>query len=1048
MQIPKISSRFWRIITYLSLGFAALFLVFILTIWIVFEKKNDWLLSEIQNYLNESQSGKLEVQSMELSLIRSFPGVTIVLNGIEFYQHHDSLRTVDEKPILKAEQFYIHLRLIPLLREEVKISDVILSNAMLHLETDEAGKLNLMKALAPPTKPKPVVRKVAPNATPKTSPPAKSKQPKPVTPTTQKTPIQIDLQHIGIQNVELNFSEYGASDSSIIQINTLEVDFLREKNTLKATIASDQNLQQVHVNGITINPGHVSLTTDLQFDRSSRQFNINSDLNLEGLKASITGTYTHDAKQYLDLQLDASASDLELLSLVLSPEIVKRNAEELKRGDVYLKGTITGETKNQLPSIKISIGARDLSWQSVNKNVTFEKIGFEGRFESGTSSDLSQAHLEIKNLKGKLPGGSLHGFFSITNFTDPVVAYDLKVNANLEGYDEIFNLKSVKNLKGAVSLNAKFDGPLKEITTHQMDSSRSSNFLFKDISFLLAQTNQQVSGFNAEIKTQYNQTTIQPFFFQYGQNKVQLTANAQNLLYFLLKKRDLVVSGKITAPQLYTKDFLFDSLSSAQVQERISDFSCDFQISTPLDSVSSKPKLTFKLQNLTAKLDQLPDLKKVDVQGEWKRTSEGLKLELQSFHAILPQGAINVVGDLLVLKKTLWKFNADIKLNKFPWNYVNELASEIQDNKEPSAKNLPISEMDLLTANLKTSSTIITYPFDITSLQLQGNKIMYQLPGSKPLLADELNLSLEQLLFKHPENAGNLTGLRSAKGNMKVKKLNVPGLKMDELQSVISGSNDLLNLDLTAITPKSKQERGQLTINFEGKDPGFHLIYDVREADAKYFISEFTKQKIVTGLINYKMDLSTSGLTWANIKQNASGKIEVSGSSLRFYGLDIDKALRKYERSQNFSLVDVGAVVIAGPVGLAVTKGSEFVSLAAISTDSTKQTLIKNLYSRWDLDHLKLTTEDVAFTTTQNRIAFNGQIDFSTNTVPGLTIAVVDKKGCSLMDQKLSGNFGSLKTGKLNITKTLLGSVINFVNAIVGNDCKPIYNGSVPAPEK
>ena len=82
------------------------------------------------------------------------------------------------------------------------------------------------------------------------------------------------------------------------------------------------------------------------------------------------------------------------------------------------------------------------------------------------------------------------------------------------------------------------------------------------------------------------------------------------------------------------------------------------------------------------------------------------------------------------------------------------------------------------------------------------------------------------------------------------------------------------------------------------------------------------------------------------------------------------------------------------------------------------------------------------------RIAFDGKIVIKHDTIPGITIAVVDKNGCSLMDQRVYGKTSKLRTGKLNVTKTLLGPVINFANAVVGNDCKPVYKGKVKHPAK
>jgi hypothetical protein len=274
----------------------------------------------------------------------------------------------------------------------------------------------------------------------------------------------------------------------------------------------------------------------------------------------------------------------------------------------------------------------------------------------------------------------------------------------------------------------------------------------------------------------------------------------------------------------------------------------------------------------------------------------------------------------------------------------------------------------------------------------------------------------------------------------------VPGLKKFDITMNLTGKNDLLDIDFSSATQKAKSEKGKLSLNISGKEPQYHFHFAVQEANLENYIKRFYKKKLMKGDIDYKLDLKTSGTSWANAKQNLMGEIVVIGDSLLLYGVDIDKVLETYEQSQNFNLTDLGAVLIAGPIGLAVTKGSDLVSLATINLDSTHRTMIKTLVTKWKLENRQLITQDVAFSTSQNRIAFDGSIDFAHDSIPGLTIAVIDKNGCSLMDQKLHGKMGDLKTGKLNVTKTLLGSVINFANAIVGKDCKPVYTGIVQDP--
>jgi len=67
----------------------------------------------------------------------------------------------------------------------------------------------------------------------------------------------------------------------------------------------------------------------------------------------------------------------------------------------------------------------------------------------------------------------------------------------------------------------------------------------------------------------------------------------------------------LKANQIFTKDFIFDTLQTAAVQDRISRLSFDFQTKTFTDSANGKSSIAFDIRNLTAKLDKLPDIKMV-----------------------------------------------------------------------------------------------------------------------------------------------------------------------------------------------------------------------------------------------------------------------------------------------------------------------------------------------------------------------------------------------------------------------------------------------------
>jgi AsmA protein len=153
--------------------------------------------------------------------------------------------------------------------------------------------------------------------------------------------------------------------------------------------------------------------------------------------------------------------------------------------------------------------------------------------------------------------------------------------------------------------------------------------------------------------------------------------------------------------------------------------------------------------------------------------------------------------------------------------------------------------------------------------------------------------------------------------------------------------------------------------------------------------------------------------------------------------------MEKFKRSQNFNLVDLGAVMLAGPVGIAVTKGTDFARILAFN--SGKKTFIKNLVSHWNIKSGTFNIKDAAFSTSKNRFASKGFIDFSKENLD-LELALLNKKGCSVFSQAVSGNLNSPTLGKVKVMGTILSPVTNLVDNILGTDCDVFYNGSLKHP--
>ena len=154
--------------------------------------------------------------------------------------------------------------------------------------------------------------------------------------------------------------------------------------------------------------------------------------------------------------------------------------------------------------------------------------------------------------------------------------------------------------------------------------------------------------------------------------------------------------------------------------------------------------------------------------------------------------------------------------------------------------------------------------------------------------------------------------------------------------------------------------------------------------------------------------------------------------------------LEKVERSKHFTLLDLAAVVFAGPVGLVVTKGLDLVVLVA--SDYGGVTQIQIMVSNWIIKNGILEIDDVAFATKKNRIAAKGHINLIDKTV-NITFAVLNKDGSCRSMQNIKGNLDDPEFGEIKIIEAILSPLTNLFKSVFPIESDVFYAGSVQHPE-
>ena len=278
-----------------------------------------------------------------------------------------------------------------------------------------------------------------------------------------------------------------------------------------------------------------------------------------------------------------------------------------------------------------------------------------------------------------------------------------------------------------------------------------------------------------------------------------------------------------------------------------------------------------------------------------------------------------------------------------------------------------------------------------------------------------------------------------AMGKLSIANARVNSLLLDNILLDVEILNSILNISHKAASDHGQSRHGNFYMDLSSENPSYHIVQNIDGFRIERLLERFEKESFMKGKMDFSIDLRFSGKSSSDLWLSSSGKMQLNGDSLILYGTDLDKLAKQFERTQKFNLVDVSALFLAGPVGIAITKGSEYANL--LISNKGDSTLVHEFVSKWSLNSGELSTEDVAFSTQENRIAVRGSVNLWHETFNELEFALVNDKGCAVFQQNISGRFTEPEVSEVKVIKTLIAPVKNIFK---GKKCKhPFYEGTV-----
>ena len=271
-------------------------------------------------------------------------------------------------------------------------------------------------------------------------------------------------------------------------------------------------------------------------------------------------------------------------------------------------------------------------------------------------------------------------------------------------------------------------------------------------------------------------------------------------------------------------------------------------------------------------------------------------------------------------------------------------------------------------------------------------------------------------------------------------------LVMSDVKMSIDGKEGVFDLDPVTMHVFSGAGSGTIRADLSGAVPEYRVQYALSNFRLAESFRILSPRKVGDGPMDFSANVSMKGSTADAMVRSLAGEASLRGHDLTLEIGDIDKELARYASSQNFNLVDVGALFFAGPLGLAVTKGFNF---AAVFQDSGGSSQIRTLVSEWRIERGVAQARDVAMATKENRIALKGGLDFVDGRFKEVTVAMIDAQGCAVAQQKVRGPFAKPEVDKPDVLTSLAGPALNLLKqarSLFGGKCEVFYAGSVAPP--
>lgn len=373
--------------------------------------------------LNQSLNTEIAIRDIQVSLLRSFPYLTVDLQGVK-------MAGSDGSSLLEAEQIKTRIGLSSLFGK-TRIKSITISNGALHIVVDQDGNNNyhLFEYV-------PVDVRLAQQNEPSEA-------------------VSFAIEDARLENIDLTYQNFQLqTEASILVLDAnFQGDFGQEIYDMFTTVNAE--IRFLDLDKLRLLAGEsLRIGAESQVNNTQKLYNYKElYLGLGGLNLRASGSMQEVEDGWLhDLRFESEKSSLADL-LRLLPQQYANQLEGLRsQGNFSLTGQISDKwTQTQQPQMDFRLSFSD--GQLGGKGATkAQDINFSGEFTNGDQRLASSSAFRIENLSGRFGQEAFDIRFAIENFQAPTISLAANGNIPLDALLTYLPSANIQNSQGSLRL--------------------------------------------------------------------------------------------------------------------------------------------------------------------------------------------------------------------------------------------------------------------------------------------------------------------------------------------------------------------------------------------------------------------------------------------------------------------------------------------------------------------------------------------------------------------------------------------------------------------